>query len=282
MLMTPRVHAVSDRSAIIVDAARQTVVLLDLQDGSLQRQFGHRGHGPGELADAAHIEVLSPNSLAIFDRANGAIRTFTSDGTLLSEHSAGIASVSSACALSPKAMLVALLGNDDIAHVTTDGTMHVALHRIWPDQEGTEALLRSPILVRNRVNNSCLAIQPYGGRVAELSETAVIRRARLYHDDRPLKVQRRGDRDKGNETRVIRGQPTIEDACLSDNQLLLLRATTDSSKALDVFDIRAFEYLGTLRIDRHTITIGCNAHVVVAKEYVDGLLHFAAYRKVVP
>ena len=280
ILMVPRIHAVSDRSVIIVDAARQAIVLLDLKNGSVQREFGRRGHGPGELADAARMAVVSQSRIAIFDRENGAIKSYSTDGALLSEHAAGISSISSACALSGTAVLIALLGKDDIAHYAADGTMSVAFHRVWPDQEETEALLRSPILVQNRASGSCLAIQPYGGRIAELSANGVIRRAILYRDDRPLKIQRRGDRNKGTENRVIRGQPTIEDACVSDGHLLLLRATSDSSKVLDVFGIHAFEFLGSLPINRQTITIGCSTNVIVAKEYSDGLLHFVAYAKV--
>lgn len=281
ILMVPRIHAVSERFAIIIDAARQSVVLVNLKDGSVEREFGRRGHGPGELADAASIAVLSERRMAIFDRENSSVKTFDFNGELISEEVAEITSMGSACALSDSVMLVSLLGKDDIAQYVGGHSLNIAVHRLWPDQEDTEALLRTPLMVTNRSRHSCFAVQPYGGRIAELSATGVVRRDSLYTDNRPVKITKRGKIQQGTVVRVIRGSPTIEDACLSENQLLFLRATSDHDKVLDVFDTNAFEYLGSLPIDHRTITISCNAHYVVAKEYSDGLLSFVAYTKVI-
>ena len=277
VLMTPRTHAVSERTVAVFDAAKNSIVVLNLKNGAIISEFGRKGHGPGEFSDVSRVAFLTSDTIVAFDRQNSAIKRFSPSGQLLTVHAANIFSLSSSCDLVKEGVWLALLGKDDLTKIDAQGAIVSTVHRLWPEQEETPSLLRAPFLLPNISRGTCVAVQPFGGRIAEFADTVVIRRARLYSDERPVKIRRRGNRAQGTETRTILGEPTFEDVCLSLNKLYMLRSTSDGSKVLDVFAFNNFEYEGSLPIDKHTISMGCSSSVIVAKEYVEGLLHFTAY-----
>lgn len=282
VLMMPRTHAVSERSVAVVDAAKYAIVVLNLKNGAIVNEFGRKGHGPGEFADVDGVSFLTPDTIVAFDRQNSAIKLFSPSGQLLAVHAANIFSLSSSCNLSKEGLWLALIGKEDLTKVDMHGAIVSTVHRLWPEQEETRGLLRAPLLLPNPAQGTCIAVQPYGGRIAEFADTVVLRRARLYHAERPVKIRGRGNRAEGTEFRTIMGQPTIDDVCLSSNKLFLLRSTSEGTKVLDVFAFKNFEYEGSLPIDKNTIAIGCSSSVLVAKEYVAGLFHFTAYTIVFP
>ncbi|MCC6243249.1 MAG: hypothetical protein IT353_10430 [Gemmatimonadaceae bacterium] len=224
----------------------------------------------------ARIEFVGDKVVAI-DRANSKIKVFDDTGRFVSEVNAAVASLGSSCAISSELLAIGSLGVHDITFLDMMGNTRGSIHRLTTEEAQLEPLLRLPLLVKSPRAGSCIAIRPYGGTAIEFSKDSVLRRIALYRDSRPVRVQRRGSVAKGNEVRVIRGSPTIEDLCVAGEYLLALRSSSKTTKVVDVFRAPSLAFLGSLPIDPSTISVACDERTLIAKEYRDGLLGFAGY-----
>jgi hypothetical protein len=71
-----------DGRIAVLSQGHHKVFIFD-QSGSLSRQFGGRGEGPGEFALPVRLQYLPPDTLAVWDQWMGPVTYFDTTGTVL-------------------------------------------------------------------------------------------------------------------------------------------------------------------------------------------------------
>lgn len=71
----------------------EALVLIFETSGALAASFGGRGRGPGEFSEPEHLQVLSGDTIAVWDYMFGRVSYFNASGALLRERSIDLGAV---------------------------------------------------------------------------------------------------------------------------------------------------------------------------------------------